>query len=187
VSAHPTVSADLALAELGAIRIKRGDLEGGARYLSQRRDLLMNLAGPSNGTTQDARSRWATLQVRMGRQREALQEMRENIDYSRKAFAAGSFGLWHPTATLAYILNESGQSAEALSLARESVQCLGKTSPTDLRLAMAEAEIGIALKKLGRDAEALPYLQDALRIDSADPALGPTDYRTGRIREYLKQ
>jgi eukaryotic-like serine/threonine-protein kinase len=187
LSAHPTISAGLALGELGAIRVKRGDLEGGERFFRQRRDLLMSLAGPDNGTAMDARSRWAGLQARRGYVAEALQEMRENMVYCRKAFAAGSLGLWHPLSTLAYILNLADQPAEALSLAKESQACLGPTAPSDLRLAQIQTEAGIALEKLHRGAEAIPYLENCLRVYLEDPGVGPNDFRTKRAREYLDQ
>ena len=187
VATHPTVSANLALAELGVIRAKRGDLVGGERYFRQRRDLLMRLAGPDNGTTMDARSRWAGLQARMGHVPEALEEMRDNMIHCRKAFAAGSFGLWFPLAMLARILNISGQPVEALSLARESLASYGSTTGSDLRLSQIKAELGISLVQLRRDAEALPYLEDSFRVDSASPALGPGDYHTRRTGEYLQQ
>ncbi len=188
LSSHPSVSSDLAFEELAAIRIKRGDLVGGERFSRQRRDLLMRLDGPENGTTQDSRSRWASLQARLGHIPEALQEMRENIVYSRKAFPAGSFGLWHPLATLAYILNMAGQPAEALSAAKESLACFGresKISPSDLRSAMIEAEAGVSLAKLHRYSEAVPYLEDSYRAYSASPGFGPNYYSTLRIQEYL--
>jgi tetratricopeptide (TPR) repeat protein len=184
-SAQPTFSANLALEQLGAIRVKRGDLDGGERYYRQRRDLLMRLGGPTNGTAMDSRSRWAALLARRGRVQEALQEMRQNMVYCRRAFAAGSLGLWHPLSTLAYILNLAGQPTEALALSRESLACLGPTNRSDPRLAQIELEAGVSLAKLHRNREAIPYLEDSYRIASADPGFGPTDYRVLRAKEYL--
>jgi tetratricopeptide (TPR) repeat protein len=185
LSSRPVVSSDLALEELGAIRIKRGDLEGGERYYRERRDLLMRLAGPENGTTMDARSRWAGLQARRGHIAEALQEMRENMVHCRKAFAAGSFGLWHPLATLAYILNMADQPVEAWPVAKESLACFGRSTGSDLRFAMIEAEAGVSLAKLHRYGEAVPYLEDCYRIYSGYPGFGPKYYNAVRAREYL--
>ena len=188
VSAHPTVSSNLALEQLGTIRIKRGDLQGGESYYRRRRDLMMRLAGPDNGTTMDARSRWSMLLARMGRIPEALQEMGDNLGHSRKAFAAGSFGLWFAVSAEANILNLAGRPEDALPLAREAVACFGApTSRTDLRLAQVESELGIALTKLRNYREARPYLEDAFRIFSQDPSLGPSDYRTLRVKTYLDQ
>jgi serine/threonine-protein kinase len=184
---HGTVSANLALQELGAIRIARGDLAGGERYYRQRRDLMMSVAGPDNGTTMDARSRLAGLEARLGHVPEALEEMRDNMVHCRKAFAAGSSGLWHPLSTLAFILNAADQPVEALALAQESLRCFGSTSGSDLRLAYIKTELGVALAKLHRFAEALPYLEESLRIDLASPAIGPSAYTTQRTRNYVER
>lgn len=186
-SAHPAVSANMALEELGAICVKRGDLPEAERYFHRRRELMMNLAGPGNGVTMDARARWAALEARLGHTPEALREMRENMLYCRKAFAAGSLGLWFPLATLAYILNVADQPEEALSLANDALACLGPTKASDPRLAQVKEEVGIALAKLRRYKEAIPHLEEAYRINAAYPAFGPGDYRTLRAKQYLDQ
>jgi len=186
-SSRPTVSESDVLAELGAVSAKRGDLEGAERYFHQRRELMLRLAGPDNGWTMDARSRWAALQARRGYVPEALKEMRDNMTYCRKAFAPGSFGLWFPLATFAYILNQADQPQEALSIAKESLGSLGPTTPSDPRLGQSDVEAGVALTKLRRYVEAVPYLEDAFRIDTAFPAFGPADYRTLRAKGYLDQ
>lgn len=185
VSSSPTVSANLALEQLGVIRIKRGDLAGGEQYFRRRRDLMMRLAGPDNGTTMDARSRWASLEARLGHVPEALQEMRDNLAHSRKAYAAGSFGLWFALSSMARICNIADQPVEALSLAKEALACYGSTTGSDLRLAQIKADLGISLAKLQRYAEALPYLQEAVRIYSSNPAFGPGDYQTRSVQSYL--
>jgi serine/threonine-protein kinase len=183
---HPTVSANMAFEQLGAIRIKRGDLTGAEQYYRQRRDLMMSLGGPDNGTTMDARSRWAALQARMGHVPQALQEQRDNLVRCRKAFAAGSAGLWHPLCQLAFILNMAEQPAEALAAAQESLSCYGSTTGSDLRLGQIKGEMGVALVKLHRYAEALPYLEESVRINSASPAMGPSSYTTRRVQGYLE-
>lgn len=185
-SPTPTFSANLALEQLGAIQIGRGDLETGERFFRQRRELLMSLAGPGNGTTMDARSRWAKLQAQRGKLQEAVHEMADNMGYSRKAYAAGSLGLWFGTATYAYILNAADRPAEALSLARESQACLGPTNRTDPRLGQIEVEIGVSLAKLHRYSEALPYLEDADRIARADKGFVATSSGAVRTRQYLE-
>jgi len=184
---HPAVSEHLVLEELGAICIKRGDLQGAERYYRERRELMLKLAGPDNGTSMDARSRWAALEARLGHVKDALDEMRDNMIHVRKAFAPGSFGLWFPLATMAYILNQASQPAEALSFAKESLGSLGPTNGSDPRLGQSDAEVGVALTKLRRHQEAIPYLEDTVRIYSAFPAFGPSDYRTLRVKDYLDQ
>jgi len=186
VSPTPAFSTHLALDQLGSIHVGRGDLEGGERFFRQRRELLMRLAGPTNGVTMDARSRWAGLQARRGKIQEAIQEMTDNMVYCRKAFAPGSLGLWFPTATFAYIRNMADQPNQALSLAMESKACLGPTNSTDPRLAQIEAEIGVALAKLRRYREAIPYLEDSDRIQKADKGYVATAYRPMRTRQYLE-
>jgi serine/threonine protein kinase/tetratricopeptide (TPR) repeat protein len=182
----PAISANLALEQLGTICIRRGELDAAERYYRQRRDLMMRLAGPDNGTTMDARSRWATLQARRGHLAEAIEEMRDNMAHSRKAFAAGSFGLWFAASSYAYVLNLADQPAQALPLAKEAVACFGHSGgPTDLRVAQVDAEMGITLARLHREAEARPYLQESLRIYSADPSYGPASFQVQRIRQSL--
>ena len=185
-SARPTVSANLALGELGTICVRRGDLDAAEKYLHQRRDLMMRLAGPDNGTTMDARSRWAMLEARRAHYAEAIEEMRDNMVHTRKAYADGSFGRWFAASAYAYVLNSAGRPAEALPLAQEALACFGSGgSPTDLRLAQVDAEMGIALAKLHRSGEARPYLESSLRIYSADPSYGPSSDRVQRLREAL--
>jgi len=183
---HPTISENLALDQLGSICIRRGDLDAAERYYRQRRDLMMRLAGPDNGTTMDARSRWSTLEARRGHAAAAIAEMRDNMAHTRKAYAAGSFGLWFAAASYADVLNLADQPAEALPLAKEALTCFGSAgSPSDLRLAQVDAEMGISLARLHRAAEARPYLRDALRIYSSDPSFGPASFQAQRIRQSL--
>jgi serine/threonine protein kinase/tetratricopeptide (TPR) repeat protein len=185
-SPTPAFSVHLVLDQLGVIRISRGDLEGGERFFRQRRELLMNLAGPGNGKTMDARARWAGLEARLGKIQEAIQEMTDNMVYIRRVYASRPLALWFPTSTFAYILNMADQPARALALATESQACLGPTNRVDPRLAQIEGEIGIALAKLRRYREALPYLEDSERIYKADKGYVSTAYRPLRLHQYLE-
>jgi serine/threonine protein kinase len=181
---HRTVSCGQALEELGFIRFMHGDQKGGERYFTERRDLLLDLAGPENDATLDARSRWAGMEAYAGRVPEALKEMQDNLVYCRKVYPPGSSGLWSHLTTMAYILNQANRPAEAWPLAKESLECLGR-DPANWAHAQAEAEAGVALAMLHRYDEALPYLETTLRIWSVQPGFGPESRGVHRMRHFI--
>jgi CHAT domain-containing protein len=110
------------------------------------------------------------------------------IDAAERAVAATSRGSDSRTAAarlvrLSQILVATAEFGRAVDISRRAVTLLESTSPSTLDLAEAMDQLGSALSAAGRHDEAIPILEQGLRIKEA--SLSPTAVSVARTLEAM--
>ncbi|HEY3743864.1 MAG TPA: serine/threonine-protein kinase [Bryobacteraceae bacterium] len=182
---HPTMSLGFVYSTIGLVKQKQGDLVEAEQYQRKYREEMLRQVGPDHPSSIDAEAVWAAALARVGRLLDADGASKDALDRARRRYTAGSANLWSALEARAFVLNEEHHSKQAEALARESLSVLVSKNPKDPQRAASWGEIGVALNREKRFAEAIPPLESSERIYIALPGWGPKHPDTVRVERAL--
>ena len=126
--------------------------------------IIISATGTDSIGTANCRALWATALGNVGRAELGLTEAKASLTvYRRKYPQTGANLLWTPLSAAMFNACFTNRFADCESYAREALQTLGDNpSNKDSRLFSAQGHLGWALARLGRHAEAKPFLSQAI-------------------------
>jgi len=131
-------------------------------------DLSLRINGAHTRATISQHAIWAQSLLGAGRHQEAYEHSRQALADMRQLMPAGSPLLWTNLSVASHAACRMERFPECEARAREAMQTLGRNpAADDLRVADTRALLGLSMARQGRRAEALPLIEEALRLNAS--------------------
>jgi tetratricopeptide (TPR) repeat protein len=154
-----------ALNNLSVMYLDLGRFEQALASATEGADILRATLGDGNETTNITRLNASRARIQLGDLANAESELRALIATRRQLFNTTNISFALTVDTLADVLNRQHEYAEALKVAREAREAVGRTAGVDhWRWAAVNRTFGTALAGLGRYAEAEPILLESYEL-----------------------
>lgn len=159
-----------------------GDVQSGKRYYAQGKKLGKVDRGSNLSMTE---LNFETLLARTeGDLKTAIEKGRENVELTRKFFGEQNFNFLNENAELAIVLNQAGQTEEAIAIYRDIIQQAKVLYPGLERLALWLNNLAVAyLTKEDPDA-AIEALQDGLQYLNEENLVGKAESACNFAKAY---